>query len=216
MMLTALLLACPAAAQSPPPTVVTFDGGDLPGQYTATLTQRGAGCTGEIFQSDTGPHSQPSFLFAPCRPTLRLSFPTPKAAVQLFARALTVAAPTLVATGHTTTDTTVSVSVADPSVWKPISLIAPAGAFDYVELRAEGADIGIDDLAISASPQPDGVVASGPALRTEQHDATLAFGANRPEGRASSARSTALRSPVARLPSRSRGSPPVRTASGCG
>jgi hypothetical protein len=46
--LTALLLACPAGAQSPPPTVLSFDGGDLPGQYTATLTQPGAGCTVDI------------------------------------------------------------------------------------------------------------------------------------------------------------------------
>ena len=123
--LTALLLVCPAAAQTPPPTVLSFDGGDLPGQYTATLTQRGAGCTGEIFQSDTGPHSQPSFLFAPCRPTLRIAFPTPKASVQLFARALTISAPALVATGHTTTGETVSVTAADPSTWRPISLAAP-------------------------------------------------------------------------------------------
>ena len=181
-MLTALLLACPAAAQSPPPTVLSFDGGDLPGQYTATLTQRGAGCNGEIFQSDTGPHSQPSFLFAPCRPTLHIAFSTPKASVQLFARALTVSAPSLVATGHLTTGETVSVTVADPSAWRPISLSARAGAFDYVELRAEGADIGIDDLAISASPQPDSAVTSGPAPRTEQDEATIAFGANRPDG----------------------------------
>src|SRR3954447_14559716 len=97
-MLTALLVVSPAAAQSPPPTVLSFDDGDLPGQYTATLSQRGAGCTGEIFRSDTGPHSQPSFLFAPCRPTLRITFTTPKVSVQLFARALTVAAPSLVAT----------------------------------------------------------------------------------------------------------------------
>jgi hypothetical protein len=178
----ALLLAGPAAAQTPPPTVVSFDGADLPGQYTATLSQRDAGCTGEIFQSSTGPHSQPGFLFAPCRPTLQLTFPTPKATVQLFARALTVAAETLVATGHTTTGATVTVSVADPSVWRPISLIAPAGAFDLVELRAEGADIGIDDLAISTSPQPDSAVTGGPASRTERGDATFSFGANRPDG----------------------------------
>ena len=93
--LTALLVAVPAAAQSPAPTVLTFDDTDAPGQYTATLTQRGAGCTGEIFRSDTGPHGAPSFLFAPCRPTLRLTFPTAFATIVELAQRVLPSVPRL-------------------------------------------------------------------------------------------------------------------------
>ncbi len=181
--LTALLVAVPAAAQSPAPTVLTFDDTDAPGQYTATLTQRGAGCTGEIFRSDTGPHGAPSFLFAPCRPTLRLTFPTPKASIELFARALVATAPELVATAHSITGMTTTVTIPDPSTWKPVVLAAPAGGggIDYIELRAEGADLGIDDLALSSAPQPDSSVLSGPPARAEAGPATFSFGANRPD-----------------------------------
>ena len=86
------------------------------------------------------------------------------------------------ATGHTVTGQTFTVEVADPSQWRPVSLAPPAGAgaIDYVDLRAEGADVGVDDLALSTAPQPDSAVSSGPPARTEVTTATFDFAANRP------------------------------------
>ena len=179
--LAAALAASPAAAQSPPPTVLSFDDADLPGQYTATLVEGDAGCAGTIFNSRTVPRSAPSFLFAPCRPTLRITFTTPKASVQLFARALVASAQSVVVTGHTVTGQTTTVTVNDPSTWKPVSLTASESAFDYVELRAEGADVGVDDLAISTAPQPDSALTGGPPARTDLTQAMISFQANRPD-----------------------------------
>ena len=103
--------------------------------------------------------------------------------MQLFARAFIGAAPVLRVTGHTVTGQTLTVEVADPSQWRPVTLAPPAGvgAIDYVDLRAEGADVGVDDLAISTAPQPDSVLSSGPTARSEVTDATFEFAANRPD-----------------------------------
>ncbi|MDA0170087.1 hypothetical protein OJ998_13400 [Solirubrobacter taibaiensis] len=179
------LVAVPAAAaQTPAPTVVRFDSGDPPGLYVATLMQTGAGCTGQAVFDDTVPVSAPTFLFAPCRPTLRLSFATPQASVQLMARALVLPATELVARAHGLTGVTLGqAAVADPSSWKPLSLSSPDGAASiaYVDVRAEGANVGVDDLALSARPQPDTSVIGGPPSRTEAGDASFTFGANRPD-----------------------------------
>src|SRR5688572_4241901 len=67
------LIAVPAAAAQPPaPTMVRFHAGDPPGLSVATLMQTSAACTGQPVFGDTVPVSAPTFLFAPCRPTLRL------------------------------------------------------------------------------------------------------------------------------------------------
>ena len=143
-----------------------------------------AGCPfDKPFPNFTPAFSAPTYLYAPCQRTLRLTFPTPKASVQLFARSVIGAAPVLRVTGHTVTGQTLTVEVADPSQWRPVTLAPPAGvgAIDYVDLRAEGADVGVDDLAISTAPQPDSVLSSGPAARSEVTDATFEFSANRPD-----------------------------------
>ena len=64
-----------------------------------------------------------------------------------------------------------------------MTLAPPAGAggIDYVDLRAEGADFGVDDLAVSTAPQPDSSVRSGPPASTEVTAATFDFAANRPD-----------------------------------
>ena len=181
--LAGMLIPAQAAAQSPAPTVLSFDASDPPGHYSASLVERGTGCSGEIFVSGTVPYSAPSFLFAPCQPTLRLAFGVPQASVELFARALVGPASELVATAHTVTGATVTVTVPEPATWKPVVLAAPAaaGAIDYVDLRAPGADLGVDDLSISTSSQPDTAVLGGPQARTEGGEATLSFAANRPD-----------------------------------
>jgi hypothetical protein len=89
----ALSVTASAAAQTPAPTMLRFDATDPTGHYTASLVQRSSGCTGQLFLSDTVAYSAPSFLFAPCRPTLRLAFAVPQASVELFARALVVTRP---------------------------------------------------------------------------------------------------------------------------
>src|SRR3954451_631031 len=120
-LLAVLVVAAPAAAQSPGPTLLSFDCADPPGLYTATLVERApAGCNGLLSFEGILPHSAPLFLYAPCQPTLRLAFPVPQTSVQLFARALLGAATELVATGHTVTGATVTVTVAQPGDWKPI------------------------------------------------------------------------------------------------
>ena len=182
--LAGLVAAPVASAQTPAPTVVRFDTGDPPGLYVATLMQTGAGCTGQPVFDDTVPVSAPTFLFAPCRPTLRLSFATPQASVQLMARALVLPATELVARAHGLTGVTLGqATVTDPSSWKPLSLSSPDGAASiaYVDVRAEGANVGVDDLALSARPQPDTSVLGGPPSRTEARDASFTFGANRPD-----------------------------------
>ena len=89
-----LLATSNAAAQSPAPTVLRFDAGDPPGQYTDALLERSAGCIFDRgFLNVTGAFSAPTYLSAPCSPTLRLTFPTPKASVQLFARTVRSAPP---------------------------------------------------------------------------------------------------------------------------
>jgi hypothetical protein len=184
VVLLCLLATTDAAAQSPAPTVVRFDALDAPGAYTDTLTQRGPGCIFDKgFFNVTGAFSAPTYLYAPCASTLRLAFPTPRASVQLFARTVVGTAAALRASVHTNTGQTFAVEVADPTQWKPVSLAPPpgAGAIDYVDLRTDGADFGIDDLAISTAPQPDSVVSSGPAARSEVTEATFEFSANRPD-----------------------------------
>jgi hypothetical protein len=127
--------------------------------------------------------SPPTYLYAPCAPTLRLAFPTPKASVQLFARAFIEPPPVLRVTAHTVTGQTLTVDVADPAQWRPVSLAPPAGAggIDFVDLRADGADVGVDDLALSTTAQPDSTVRGGPPSRTEVTTATFDFAANRPD-----------------------------------
>lgn len=184
LILLGLVAAVPASAQTPAPTVVRFDGSDPPGLYTATLVQRGAECPGQAVFDDSVPVSAPTFLFAPCRPTLRLSFPSTQASVQLMVRALVLPATELVARAHATTGATLDeVTITDPSAWKPVSLAAPGGtaSIAYVDLRAEGANLGVDDLALSARPQPDTTVLGGPDARTDASTARFVFGANRPD-----------------------------------
>jgi hypothetical protein len=109
-------------------------------------------------------------------------FAQPQASVQLFARALVVVPAELVATAHTATGSVVAtVRVPSPSTWKPVALATPQGAAEitHVDIRAQGADIGVDDLAVSGSPQPDTVVLEAPEGRTESTVARFRFGANR-------------------------------------
>ena len=184
VVLLCLLTATDAAAQSPAPTLVRFDATDVPGLYTDALLERAPGCVvDKAFLNATGVFGPPTYLYAPCGPTLRLTFPTPRASVQLFARMFIGVAPVLRARAHTVTGQTFTVEVADPSQWRPVSFAPPAGmgAIDYVDLRAEGADVGVDDLALSTAPQPDSAVRSGPPARTEVTTATFDFGGNRPD-----------------------------------
>jgi hypothetical protein len=180
--LAAVLFAAPAAAQTPAPTVFSFDDADPLWLYPPTLVAHAPRCDLPIsLNYPTGPHSAPSSLFAPCLPTLRLTFDVPQLSVELFARTPNGSATELVVTAHTVTGpVTVTVPDPDPETWKPV-VVAGLGPIDYVDLRAPGADIGVDDLAISPSPQPDTSVVTGPPARTESRQATFTFGANRPD-----------------------------------
>ena len=179
--ITALLLAVPAAAQSPPPTVLTFDGA-MPGQYTATLTQRARVQRRDL--SIRHRAAQPAELPLRALPADAAHRVPYAEGLRAALRACADRLGTLVGRNRTPDDR----RDGERHRGRPVRVEADfdpsarAGAFDYVELRAEGADIGIDDLAISASPQPDSAVTSGPAPRTEQDEATIAFGANRPDG----------------------------------
>src|SRR4051812_27498343 len=125
----ALIVAAPAAAQSPAPAILRFDAGDPPSSYNAALVQRGTECTGQPFFDNSVPFSAPTFLFAPCRPTLRLTFTSPQASVELMARALVVPANELVVRAYAATGATVGeYRVADPSGWKPVVLASPDGS----------------------------------------------------------------------------------------
>ena len=182
IILAGFAVAPPAFAQAPAPTFVRFDAKDPPGVYTATIVQRGADCPGQPVLDDSVPVSAPTFLYAPCRPTLRLAFSSPQASVQLQSRALLLPAATLVASAHTASGAALDqVTIADPSSWKPVSLGAPDGTatIAYVDVRAEGANLGVDDLALSASPQPDTTVLGAPEPRTASGDARFTFGGNR-------------------------------------
>ncbi|HET6547988.1 MAG TPA: hypothetical protein VFG79_06025 [Solirubrobacter sp.] len=172
---TALLVAAPAAAQTPPPTHFSFESTVTADEYTATLEPS----TCSVFRNTPRAHTGSWYLYAPCAPTLRLTFRVPQASVELFAQALLGTPNELVATAHTTSGTTVPLTVRDPSIWKPVAF-AGVGSIDYVELRAAGADIGVDDLAISTEPQPDTGLLEAPPARTGD-TATFRFEANRPD-----------------------------------
>src|SRR5690349_21194437 len=185
--LAGLLVAVPAAsAQTPPPTMVRFETADPPGAYSATVVQRSPGCTSQPAFDSSVPFSAPTYLFALCQPTLRLSFPSPQASVQVMVRALLHPAAEVVARANSATGAVLrEVTVADPAAWRPVSLSSPDGApsIASIDLRAEGANLGVDDLALSASPQPDTSVTDAPQARTEARGASFAFGANRPDVR---------------------------------
>ncbi|MDA0183406.1 hypothetical protein OJ997_24055 [Solirubrobacter phytolaccae] len=185
LLVVALVVAAPASAQSPAPTVVRFDAGDPPGVYSATLADHGPGCPGQPVFDDSVPVSAPTFLFAPCRPTLRLSFPSAQASVQVMVRALVLPASQLVAKAYSAAGLPLgAVTVSDPSSWKPVSLATPDGAASiaYVDVRAEGANVGVDDLALSTRPQPDTNLLV-PGLRSDATEARFSFAANRPDVR---------------------------------
>ena len=84
-----------------------------------------------------------------------------------------------------------TVTVPAPSSWKPVSLATPQGgaSIAYVDIRAEGADVGVDDLALSALPQPDTAVLAAPQARTETtapHSVSARTGPMSPGGAAGS------------------------------
>jgi hypothetical protein len=168
-LVAALLLPAVAIADTPAPSYVRFEGADTAGLVTPSSD----GC-GTFINTRPGGH----FLDAPCQPTLRLSFARPQATIELFARALDIV-PELVATAHTVGGSAVSVRVPDPLAWKPLVLRAAGAEIDYVDVRAEGADVGVDDIALSESPQPDTTLSGGPADRTTATSAAFGFGANR-------------------------------------
>jgi hypothetical protein len=169
-LVVALLAPAAALGATPAPDYVRFEGADPAGLVTPTA----GGCETFINTRPGGGH----FLDAPCQPTLRLSFARPQATVELFARALDIV-PELVAVAHKVGGASVSVRVPDPVTWKPIVLSAAGAEIDYVDLRAEGADIGVDDLALSEYPQPDTTLSGGPGDRTTDTSAAFGYSANR-------------------------------------
>ncbi len=165
---------------------------------TRRLTARGSRSS-----TTAVPVSAPTFLFAPCRPTLRLSFATPQASVQLMARALVLPATELVARAHGSTGVTLGqATVVDPSSWKPVSLSSPDGdGVDRLRRRARGRSERRRRRSRAVRAPAAGHVRGRRTGVADAKRATRAssFGANRP-GRAArgAARSTARRSRRAR------------------
>jgi hypothetical protein len=174
-LVAALLLPAAALADSPAPTVVRFET-----DYPSALFTASAPCN--LVPNGT-PDGSNHWLQALCQPTLRLTFARPQASVELLARAFPVlpVVPSLVATAHRTTGPSVTVTVADPGSFKPVVLASPVADIDYVELSAPGADLGIDDLALSEFSQPDTAIVSGPDLGTAATTAAFTFRTNRPD-----------------------------------
>ncbi len=167
----ALVLAAPARGDAPPPSFFDF-GADYPSvQFAASAPP-----CGTVTNAAAG--GVDPYLQTLCQGTLRLTFTRPQASVELLARALG-AVPELVATAHRTSGDPVVVHVASPSAWKPVVL--QAARIDYVDLSAPGADVGLDHLALSESPQPDTSIASGPDAASAATTASFAFTSNRPD-----------------------------------
>ena len=130
--------------------------------------------------SSTLPHSAPRFLFAPCRPDAAARVPDAAglcAAVRSHHRRPRHDTRRDGTHGDRSGRSRVDVPTRPPGGRWSLA----ARGIDYVDLRAEGADLGVDDLAFSSSPQPDSVVTGGPAARVDADRATFAFGANRPD-----------------------------------
>lgn len=170
-LLSALAMAAPARADAPPPSFFDF-GPDYPSvQFAASAPP-----CGTVINAAAG--GVDPYLQTLCQGTLRLTFTRPQASVELLAKALG-AVPELVATAHRTSGDPVVVRVQGPTAWKPVVLAAPG--IDYVEVSAAGADVGVDHLALSESPQPDTAIASGPDPRSAATTAAFTLTSNRPD-----------------------------------
>jgi hypothetical protein len=164
VLVAAVVLAAPAHAQTPAPTVVTFAQGFDPNQFTSN-------CSAAVVDSD-GRDGGP-FLRIPCgNPQLRILLPARANIVELFVRApqggsnLSVRACDPQFCDGPVVDTA-DIAPA-PTGWTPVILTDPTGQsrIDNVLVEVPGLSVtpplDIDDVSFSPFDQPDTTVGAGP------------------------------------------------------
>ena len=202
LLLAALVVAAPAWAQSPEPSVVAFTS-----PMTTPFTVGGAtfpdDCRASTFGS--GGWNGGGYLRVPCY-SQRIDFSSPQSLVELFVRAPQGAADLRVrlcgpqfCDGDEIASRTFTPA---PTAWTPIILGSPTGTADVhhvlvsVPFESLQVPVDIDDVTFSpTSDQPDTTI-------SRPSSASMAFGTNHPLGGSSRAASTAPGSPPA--PARSR------------
>ena len=180
LVLAAFVVAAPAWAQSPPPTVVTFESQP----YAATFTAPPA-CPPELVLA--GGRDGGRFLRVPCgNPQVQIRFAAPQSLVELFVRApqgggdlfVTACGPQL-CDGDEIARRTLTPA---PSAWTPVVIGDPTGAATvhdvFVSVPGEVSlqpPVDVDDVSFSqTSDQPDTSIS--PAADS------MAFGTNHPLG----------------------------------
>jgi hypothetical protein len=152
--LAAVILAAPARAQVPPPTVITFDGG---------VTSAGDGTVSPEcpLPMSSGGRDGGAYLGSDCF-GLFIGFRQPQRLVQFFARVPSGGSATFEACGGEVCD------LADATVsstdWTPVFLDAGAATIDTVRTFQDTSTnaVDIDDVSFSPVDQPDTAVGPGP------------------------------------------------------
>lgn len=147
----AALVAAPAWAQAPPPTLVTFEGS--PFETGGARFEDGAECQTVTARDDGwngGAHWNVLCEYAD------IVLPSPQAIVELFVRAPQGGEVELAACGVMVCDLATA-RVSGP-VWQPVVLAAP-GIHSVVAAPTISGGFGIDDVAFSPVDQPDTTIA---------------------------------------------------------
>jgi hypothetical protein len=166
--LIALAVASPAAAQTPAPTVITFEKGLSAGDGALDPQCAQTQPTGG---RDGGPYAN-----LRC-PYVFLHLAKAQRIVELFARVPKGLAVTFEACTSSTERCDVTQPVTGTGAWGPVVLAVPAATIDYVSWFTDAstdASIDVDDIAFSTFDQPD--TAIGPNLElTSTHPYVSGF-----------------------------------------
>ncbi len=204
--LAGLVLASPARALAPPPTVLDFEGATLgtfaPGFYPGVTidaagfcadgeTPAAGGCASVISPG----HDSSQALDVSDESELDLRFAAPQATVAMYV------ATTFTSSGS---DVTVEAWSGEPGTSALVDRVSlPGGAFPFARpavLRAplgqtsigsvrvftgpqpqSGSEFLVDDIAYSTVAQPDTEISSGPAATARTTDAVFTFAGNQPD-----------------------------------
>jgi hypothetical protein len=150
-LVAAVVLAAPARAQTPSPTVVTFavPAGDI--DYT--------GCQGT---APSGGRDNGAYLA--CGARAQLFLPAGQRLVELFVHSPDSTSIVVDACPPETCSLPITSATVDPSVqqWTPVILEDPNAGIASVQITARGNLLDIDDLSFSPVDQPDTTVGAGP------------------------------------------------------
>jgi hypothetical protein len=185
-----VVLAAPAQAMAPPPTVLDFErlapgpfaGATLSGVEVTTPCSEGTGSCGSI----TAPGHESAQALSAFGGAVELRFPAPQATVSMWlsapAQFTETAAPSLTVAAIRDGEIVASTSVPLGSPFGSPAVVS-APAIDRVQVTCDQcfSEITVDDIAFSSVAQPDTEILSGPAAVTRSGDASFVFVGNQPD-----------------------------------